>query len=57
MMSVLEYANDIGKTSEDILKMCEKLNIKVSNLDDMLSEDDIVELDNTFEKEKEYSSA
>ena len=56
MMSVLEYANDIGKTSEDILKMCEKLNIKVSNLDDMLSEDDIVELDNTFEKEKEYSS-
>lgn len=55
MMSVLEYANDIGKTSEDILKMCEKLNIKVSNLDDMLSEDDIVELDNTFEKEKEYS--
>ncbi len=57
MMSVLEYANDIGKTSEDILKMCEKLNIKVSNLDDMLSEDDIVELDNTFEKEKEYSSS
>ena len=57
MMSVLEYANDIGKTSEDILKMCEKLNIKVSDLDDMLSEDDIVELDNTFEKEKEYSSA
>ena len=57
MMSVLEYANDIGKTSEDILKMCEKLNIKVSNLDDMLSEDDIVELDNTFEKEKEYFSA
>lgn len=57
MMSVLEYANDMGKTSEDILKMCEKLNIKVSNLDDMLSEDDIVELDNAFEKEKEYSSA
>ena len=57
MMSVLEYANDMGKTSEGILKMCEKLNIKVSNLDDMLSEDDIVELDNAFEKEKEYSLA
>ena len=55
MMSVLEYANDMGKTSDDILKMCEKLNIKVSNLDDMLSDDDIVELDNAFENEDEYS--
>ena len=57
MMSVLEYANDMGKSSDDILKMCEKLNIKVSNLDDMLSDDDIVELDNAFENEDEYSQS
>lgn len=57
MMSVLEYANDMGKTSDDILKMCEKLNIKVSNLDDMLSDDDIVELDNAFENDDKYSSS
>ena len=57
MMSVLEYANDMGKSSDDILKMCEKLNIKVFNLDDMLSDDDIVELDNAFENEDEYSQS
>ncbi len=57
MMSVLEYANDMGKSSDDILKMCYKLNIKVSNLDDMLSDDDIVELDNAFENEDEYSQS
>ena len=46
MMSVLEYANDVNRTLEEILKKCEELNIYVSSPDDMLSEDDIVILDN-----------
>ena len=46
MMSVLEYANDINKSVAEILKMCEELDISVTNEDDLLSEDDIVMLDN-----------
>ena len=46
MMSVLEYANDVNKTVTEILRKCEELNISVSSEDDLLSEDDIVILDN-----------
>ena len=46
MMSVLEYANDVNKSVAEILKKCEELNIDVTNEDDLLSEDDIVILDN-----------
>ena len=46
MMSVLEYANDVNKTIADILKMCEELGIDATDENDLLSEDDIVMLDN-----------
>ena len=46
MMSVLEYANDVNKSVAEILKMCEELEISVTDEDDLLSEDDIVMLDN-----------
>ena len=46
MMSVLEYANDVNKSVAEILKMCEELEISVTDEDDLLSEDDIVILDN-----------
>jgi len=46
MMSVLEYANDVGKSVGVILEVCKKLEIKVNNEDDMLSDDDIIMLDN-----------
>ena len=45
-MSVLEYANDVDKKIEDILTLCKKMDINVSNEDDMLSDDDIILLDN-----------
>ena len=45
-MSVLEYANDVNKTVAEILKKCEELDIPVTNENDLLSEDDIVVLDN-----------
>ena len=50
MMSVLEYASDVGKSVESIFELCRKLNIKVENEDDMLSDDDIILLDNELEK-------
>ena len=49
MMSVLEYAQDVNKSVEEIFKLCEKLNINVSNEDDMLDQDDITELDSEIE--------
>lgn len=51
-MSVLEYANDMNKDTKEVLKMCEKLNINVSNDDDMLDDDAIVLLDNAFSNEE-----
>jgi hypothetical protein len=36
MMSVLEYAQDMNKSVEEIIKMCGKLGIDVKNEDDML---------------------
>ncbi len=51
MMSVLEYALDVDKTVEEILKKCQELNIAATNEDDMLDEDAITELDNVIAKE------
>ena len=56
MMSVLEYAQDMNKSVEEIIKMCGKLGIDVKNEDDMLSDDYIVELDNAFSNEPEEES-
>ena len=46
MMTVFEYASDVDKTVEEILNLCQRLEIKVSNKDDELSDDDIILLDN-----------
>ena len=46
MMSVREYASDVSLSVEAILKLCKKLDIKVSNEDDMLDDDAIIMLDN-----------
>jgi len=53
MMSVREYADDINKTVDEILKRCNELDINVSDKDDMLSEDAIVQLDNIFSNDEE----
>ena len=54
MMSVLEYADDVKKTVSEIMELCNKLSIKVENADDMLSEDDIVILDNEIQDNEDY---
>ena len=48
-MTVLEYANDVDRSIDEIFKICQKMNIKVSKEDDMLSDDDIIILDNELE--------
>ena len=44
-MSILEYAEDVEKSVEEIIKLCEKLGINKSNKDDMLDQDEITMLD------------
>lgn len=53
MMSVKDYALDVNKDSSYILKICKSLNINVNNEDDLLSEDDIIMLDNSLEETDE----
>lgn len=45
-MSVSEYALDVDKSVSEILNLCKKLELSISNEDDMLSDDDIIMLDN-----------
>lgn len=49
MMSVLEYANDVNKSIEEIISLCNRLNINITDENTMLSEDDIIMLDNEIE--------
>lgn len=56
MMSVSEYALDVDKSVSEILNLCKKLELSISNEDDMLSDDDIIMLDNelaSLENEEE----
>ena len=46
MMSVKEYAIDVNKSVDAILKLCKEMNINVNNEDDMLDDDAIIILDN-----------
>ena len=48
-MTVYEYASDMNRTVLEILNLCQKLDIKVSDKDDILSDDDIILLDNEIE--------
>jgi len=45
MMSILEYAQDVNKSTEEIYKLCDRLGIKYTDENTDLSEDDIVLLD------------
>ena len=54
MMSILEYALDVNKSSEQIQKLCDKLDIKYDNEDSLLTEDDIILLDNEIQDGEDY---
>lgn len=48
MMSVFEYAEDIKKSVDEVLKKCDSLDILVNGESDLLDEDAIIILDNAF---------
>lgn len=55
MMSVSEYAVDVDKSIDEILLLCKELSINASQDDDMLSDDDIILLDNEIANRDETS--
>ena len=52
-MTVLEYANDVDKSVAEIIDLCGKLGIKANQEDAMLSDDDIILLDNEIANDSE----
>ena len=53
MMSILEYAQDVNKSVEEIFRLCDRLGIKYDDENTDLSEDDIVLLDGEVGNEEE----
>lgn len=47
-MTVKEYAQDVNLTPAEILKKCQELGIEVNDSTDLLSDDDIIILDNAI---------
>lgn len=54
MMSVLEYSIDVNKSLDEIIKLCQKLDIPYENEETMLTEDDIILLDNEIQDSEDY---
>jgi len=52
-MSILEYALDVNKDVSEIISLCKSLNIKKENEDDILTDDEIILLDNELDSLKE----
>ena len=52
MMTLEEYANDIGKTLEEIMALCDKLGIEYQDKDTLLDDTSIVLLDNNVGEEE-----
>ncbi len=50
MMTVLEYSQDVGKSVEDIIKLGAMFDLVFEDEDHMLSQDDIILLDNNLNK-------
>ena len=50
MMSVKEYAEDINREVSEVLNKCFELDIDVKNEDDMLDDEAITMLDNSFDE-------
>lgn len=53
MMSVLEYAQDVNRTVEEILKKCNELNIDAKSEEDLLDDEAIIMLDSAFSDSEE----
>ena len=55
MMTVIEYANDVNRSVKVILDKCASLGFDVSKEDDMLTEEQVIDLDNAvYEDDSNY---
>ena len=54
MMSILEYSEDVSKSLEEIMELCDKLEISYEDENSMLTEDDIIILDNEIQDMEDY---
>ena len=55
MMSLLDYANDVNLDIEKIKELCDKLGIEYNNENSILSETDIISLDNEIQDQENYA--
>ena len=53
-MTIKEYAEDISRSVEDIVKHMESLAMDTSDLDRVLSDDEVILLDNSFQDKEDY---
>ena len=53
-MTIREYAEDVSRSVEDIVKYMERLAMDVSDLDRVLSDEEIILLDNSLQDEEDY---
>ena len=51
MMTVLEYAQDMNKTVDEVIKKCKEFGISANNEDDLLDDEAITELDACFQND------
>ena len=53
-MNLNEYAQDVGKSIEEIKKLCDKIGIQYEDEETFLQEDDIILLDNEIQDQEDY---
>ena len=54
MMNLIDYANDVGLDVEKIKSLCDKIGISYENEESLLTEDDIILLDNEIQDQEDY---
>ena len=54
MMTLEDYANDVGKTKEEIMALCTKIGIAYENEASPLDEESIILLDNELQDQEDY---
>ena len=54
MMNLIDYAADVGLDVEKIKSLCDKIGISYENEESLLSEDDIILLDNEIQDNEDY---
>lgn len=54
MMTLEDYALDVDKSVEEIMAICDKLDIKYDDGNSLLNETDIILLDNDLQDSEDY---